>query len=510
MDPRGYRENSDMNESVPLTRGVSGPLAQVKSWLSPVHVYELAVTLPTVAGIIWLLLASGMSHLSDPKVGFGALFWAVTIAVVELLPVPAWRSLQVGTGFPLYTAVAFIYPPSVAGLVAFLASSDPREIRREVSLTRALFNRSQLALALLAASSVFHILGGRIDEWGASLAIAAPLAVLVFHLLNTGLVSLVVALSYEIPMGAVLKHMRIGSPQEFLVSYLGLGLLGVTLARLYVDVGWWAVAAFVMPLLLARQMFFRTRALEEATKELQDREVVLRALSNRMAEERQDERKAIAGYLHDDLAQVLYRMALHLDISEKHLDHGDPSKLRGEIEALRGSRDRAMELVRALIRDLHRSPLGREGLTEALKSYAQEVQRDTGVRIETNLREAPMAAPVQLLCYHVAREAVMNAVKHAEAGTITISLKPTADGARLSVRDNGKGFDVEQGEPEGHYGLTMMKERAQVSGGTFKIESARGEGTTVIAEFPTSWLIESSSEEAKDGAPAEGLQASPT
>ncbi|MDQ4059064.1 MAG: sensor histidine kinase [Actinomycetota bacterium] len=332
---------------------------------------------------------------------------------------------------------------------------------------------------------------------------------MVFHLLNTGFVSVVVALSYEISVGAVLKHMRIGSPQEFLISYLGLGLLGVTLARLYVDVGWWAVAAFVMPLLLARQMFFRTRALEEATKELQDREVVLRALSNRMAEERQDERKAIAGYLHDDLAQVLYRMALHLDISEKHLEKGDPTKLRGEITALRGSRDRAMELVRALIRDLHRNPLGREGLTEALNSYAQEVQRDTGVRLETRLQDAPMAPPVQLLCYHVAREAVMNAIKHAEAGTITISLKPTADGARLSVSDDGKGFDVEEGEPEGHYGLTMMKERAQVSGGTFRIDSARGQGTTVTADFPTSWMIEASEREREESQPpAEEAQSS--
>jgi signal transduction histidine kinase len=485
-------------------------MSRARSWLNRVHIYELAVTLPTVSLIVWLLISSGVNHLSEPAVGLGALFWASTIAVVELLPVPAWKSLQVGTGFPLYTAVAFIFPPSVAGLIAFVASSDPREIRHEVTLTRALFNRSQLALALLTASAVFHVLGGRIDEWGASLATAAPLAVLVFHLINTAFVSVVVALSYQISIQAVLKHMRIGSPQEFLLSYLGLGLLGVTLARLYVDVGWWAIAAFVLPLLLTRQMFFRTRALEDATKELQDREVVLRALSNRMAEERQDERKAIAGYLHDDLAQVLYRMALHLDITEKQLEKGDASKLRGEITALRSSRDRAMELVRALIRDLHRNPLGREGLNEALRSYAQEVQRDMGVRVETQLEDAPMAPPVQLLCYHVAREAVMNAIKHAEASTITIGLKPTADGARLVVSDDGAGFDVEQGEPEGHYGLTMMKERAQVSGGTFRIDSAPGQGTTVTAEFPTSWMIEASERDsARSEAAAEELQASP-
>jgi signal transduction histidine kinase len=284
--------------------------------------------------------------------------------------------------------------------------------------------------------------------------------------------------------------MRIGNPLEFLISYLGLGILGAMVGHLYMRVGWWAVAAFVMPLLLARQMFFRTRALEEASQELKDREVVLRALSNRMAEERQDERKAIAGYLHDDLAQVLYRMALHLDISEKQLEKGDATKAHDEISALRVTRDRAMELIRALIRDLHRSPLGRAGLSQSLNSYAHEVERDTGVRIRTDLEDIEMAAPVQLLCYHVAREAVMNSIKHAEASAITITLEPTADGARLSVADNGKGFDAEAGEPEGHYGLTMMRERAQVAGGTFKIDSAPGRGTTVTADFPTSWMVE--------------------
>lgn len=455
----------------------------------PVGLYELSVIAPSLGLLAVSLATGGIRYLGEADHLWGATFWTATIALVELLPVPAWKSLQVGTGFPLYTAVAFIYPPSVAGAIAFLASSDPRELRGEVGLSRALFNRSQLALALLAASWTFHALGGTPDEWTARLALAAPIAVLVFHIVNTALVSLVVSLTYDTPVRVVLQKMRIGNPLEFLVSYLGLGLLGVILAHLY-EVGWWAVAGFVLPLLLSRQMFFRTRALEEATKELKDREVVLRALSNRMAEERQDERKAIAGYLHDDLAQVLYRMALHLDISEKQLENGDPQQAQAEIAAMRQSRNRAMELIRALIRDLHRSPLGRAGLVDSLNSYALEVTKETGVKVKTQLEEVEMAAPVQLLSYHIAREAVMNAIKHAEAAAITISLEGTPEGARLSVSDDGRGFDAEEDEPEGHYGLTMMRERAQVAGGSFKIQSAPGRGTTVTADFPTSWMVE--------------------
>jgi signal transduction histidine kinase len=491
-----------------LGEGVVGATRKGRSTAQVrVRAFESAVALGGALIILGVLVGTGASEFFRPGVLLSLAFWTVTTALVEFLPVPVWKSLQVGTGFPLFTAVAFIYPPGVASLVAFLGSSDPRELRRQVRPLRALFNRTQLALSLLAASATFHALGGTVSSWSRTLLLAVPLSVLVFYICNLTLVATVLALEFGVSVPTIFRKTPVGRPWEFLVSYLGLGLLGATLARLYLEVGWWAVAAFVMPLLLARQMFFRTRALEQAAKELQDREIVLRALSNRMAEERQDERKAIAGYLHDDLAQVLYRMALHVDISEKHLERGDVSKARDEIAAIRVSRNRSMELIRALIRDLHRSPLGRAGLSEALVSYAHETERDTGVRIRTALVTVDMAAPVQLLCYHVAREAVSNAIKHAEASTITISLEPTADGARLSVSDDGRGFDVEEGEPEGHYGLTMMRERAQVAGGTFTIRSAVGEGTTVIADFPTSWMVEDdgqvdrSSEAAEKGSP---------
>jgi signal transduction histidine kinase len=445
-----------------------------------------------VSAVGILLIGVGIATQGDQFVAnqellLGALFWIVVIGLVELLPVPGWRSLQVSMDFPLATAVAFIYPPYVAGLIIFLGSSDPREFRREVDILRALFNRSQVAISTFATSLTFHALGGGIENWADVFPAAVP-AVLVDFIVNTTLVGFVASLGFGLPFRVVIRKMRIGSPAEFLVSYIGLGFVGVLLARLYYLLGWWAVAGFVLPLLLARQMFFRTRALEDATKELQDREVVLRALSDHMAEERQDERQQIAGYLHDDLAQVIYRMSLHIDISERQLDTGNPDAARGEIEAIRKAKERAQELIRALIRDLHRSPLGRAGLVQALFSFCSEVERDSHIRIRAELSEVDLPAPVQLLCYQVAREAVMNAVTHSGAEKITVSLREADDGAHLSIADDGAGFDVEQGSPEGHFGLTMMRERAQVAGGSFRIESAPGEGTTVIAEFPTSLL----------------------
>lgn len=467
--------------------------------------FEVLVIVPTLALLGATFFLSGWEFLRLRENFLGALFWIVVIGLVELLPVPGWRTLQVSLDFPLATAVALLYPPEVAALIVLLGSSDPREIRREIPLLRATFNRCQVSLATFASSLTFHLLADGVTDWGEVLPAAIP-AVLVDFLLNTLLVSAVTSLIHQLPVRVVLRKMRIGNPAEFLVSYIGLGFVGVLLARLYAGPGWWAVAGFVLPLLLARQMFFRTRALEDATKELQDREVVLRALSNRMAEERQDERQQIAAYLHDDLAQVIYRMSLHLDISERQLDQGNQEQAKEEIEAIRTAKERAQALIRALIRDLHRSPLGRAGLVQALLSFCSDVERDSTIRIRADLTEVDLPTPVQLLCYQVAREAVMNAVKHSGARTIRMALGQSGEVVRLTISDDGQGFDPEQGSPEGHFGLTMMRERAQVAGGSFRIESEAGRGSTVTAEFPTSLLGEPSGNGA---AGAEAAQVSP-
>jgi signal transduction histidine kinase len=466
-------------------------------------VFEWLVVAVTVAVLAARFALAGPGQLGEVGSLLDVSFWVVVIGVVELLHVQVWKSIQVSMGVPLLMATAFLYPPEIAGLIGLLSSSDPREWRHEVTLSRALFNRSQVALSVFLASAAFHVFDGSVNTLPGALR-GAPAAVLVDFLVNTTLVSVLISLLQKTSVREVRRRLRIGSAQEFLISYMGLGLLGVLLARLF-EQGWWAVAVFVLPLLLARQMFFRTRALEDATVELRDREVLLRALSNRMAEERQDERMQIAGYLHDDLAQILYRMSLQIDIAERKLERGDRDAEK-ELEALRNTKDRALTVIRALIKDLHRSPLGRAGLQEALRSYCQDVEKDTGMQVQGRLGHVDMPPPIQLLCYHIAREAVMNAVKHAEASTIRVNLEAIPDGARLTVSDDGKGFDPDQGSPEGHFGLTMMRERAQVAGGSFEMNSRPGQGTIVTAEFPTSWFVQEdrSTDGDGEGTPTQG------
>src|SRR5205814_1798040 len=113
---------------------------------------------------------------------------------------------------------------------------------------------------------------------------------------------------------------------------------GLALAVLYWQVGLWVLPAVFAPLLFARQVFFRSQALSEAHQELKEREQVLRSLSNAMAEERADERQKIAAYLHDDLAQVLFRLSIQVDVARKLLDKGDISETGEQLEKIRESK----------------------------------------------------------------------------------------------------------------------------------------------------------------------------
>jgi len=473
------------------------PTTAAKRNRSPVleRLFELGVVLPTLLSLGLALQHDIPNFASDDRTQL--LIWVVITAAVELIPVPLWRGTIISMGFPLLMVVAFLYPPSAAGAAAFLAASDPRELRREVGLLRALFNRSSIALSVWAASAVFHSVANlNTSDWYQLIA-AAVLAAAVDYLVNFGVVSLVASLHYRTSPVRIIRELRIGRLSEFVVSYLGLAVFGLFLATVFLEVGWFAVPVFVLPLLLARQMFFRSKALEEAHKELQDREHVLRALSNRMAEERQDERLQIAAFLHDDLAQLLFRLSIQVDVARKHLDAGKVGEAEEMLTEIKETKNKTSDRIRALIRDLHRSPLGRAGLAEAIQGFLAEMARESEVRFRADVAEVEVPAPIALLLYHNAREAVLNALKHAQARNIWIGVAQEGDEVEMEVRDDGVGFDATAPGPEGHYGMTMMRERATVASGTFDVKSAPGQGTTITVRFPTSWLQEGTPDQAQ-------------
>jgi len=420
------------------------------------------------------------------------LIWSVLIAGIEFLPVPAWRGLTISVGFPVLIMVAILYPAGGAGAIALIGALDPREFRREVSLGAALYNRSQVALSVVAASAIFHIFHDPTLPLNKSRIVvvvgAAALAALADYAVNASLVTLYMSTKLGISAADMFKQLTIGNVRDFLISYLGLGILGLTLAVFYQEVGLWSLPAVLAPLIFARQMFFRSQALEEAHVELTEREEILRELSNTMAEERADERLQIAGYLHDDLAQVLFRLSLQVDIARKLLDRGDVDDVRMQLDKIRESKQETSDRIRALIRDLHRSPLGARGLAESLESFTDEVGRDSHIRFHRDVQDIELPAPIALLVFHIAREGIMNAVKHADPTDVSVSVTEQGENIVLQLDDNGSGFDAGAPGPEGHYGMAMMRERAKVGGGSFYVRSAVGEGTTITVRFPIALL----------------------
>jgi len=345
---------------------------------------------------------------------------------------------------------------------------------------------------------------GRLEAHWFRLLPAVTAATIAAYTVNVLFVAVFMRLVYRKKFAEVLLQLRVGAFSEFLLSYVGLGFVGVVIAKFYSisHIGVWSVVALVLPLVFARQMFFRTMALEEAGKELKDRERVLKALSNRLAEERQDERMQIAAYLHDDLAQMLFRLTLQAEMAKKRLARGDLEAVGHDLEGIVVTKQQTADMVRALIRDLHRSPIGRKGLAEAIASFSVDMTKGLQTTIHPDVVEVSLPPPIQLLIYQIAREAAMNALKHAEAENIWITLREKDEGVELQIRDDGKGFDTSAPPPEGHFGSVMMKERALVTGGTFTLASDPGEGTTITATFPRVWLeegslLESQSEESR-------------
>src|SRR5439155_12900205 len=161
--------------------------------------------------------------------------------------------------------------------ITFAGSFDRRELRREVSVLRALFNRSQVALATALPATVFHAFA----LLGSSVAVvigAAIPSVLAGYVVNIALVSTAAHLDLGLPFRAILARLSIGGLPQFLVSYLGLGVFGAILAALHDRLGELTVVGLIVPLLLARHLYVRSQMLEKTTRELERSNAQMRML----------------------------------------------------------------------------------------------------------------------------------------------------------------------------------------------------------------------------------------
>lgn len=202
-----------------------------------------------------------------------------------------------------------------------------------------------------------------------------------------------------------------------------------------------------------------------------------RRLLARLLAAQEEERLRIAADIHDDPIQTMTAAALRLEGVRKLSK--DPRQIE-MLDKLEESVSGAITRLRRLMFELRPPALDREGLAAALRDYLASASREFGFSfdLQSSLREEPNLES-RAISFRIAKEALVNAAKHAHAKRIDISLGRLDSGVRVRVKDDGVGFDVEEAEKlRDHVGLTSMRERAGLAGGWCRITSS-GEGTSV-------------------------------
>jgi signal transduction histidine kinase len=443
----------------------------------------LVVAWGTVLVALSLIALGVLSWDGDRTFPPEALIWIAVVTVVDLIPMPTRRGARLELDLPVLLAGAFIFGPVVGGLIALLGAADRRELRREIPVLHALFNRSQTALSVMAAGIVFHGLGFQVDMWpaaifGALMSLAADMSV------NYLLVSMAIATLEGVSLRSAASRMTVGRPLEFIATYAAFGTLGLVLVAIYEGVGPWGLLGFVLPIALARQAFHASSEVEERGEQIREKERAIEEMTNRVVEERSDERARIATVLHDDVLQGLYYVTLHAHVIKEDIRTGRLLQLDDDLPGLMYATQQTSDTIRDLIAGLRKSTLGPAGLTKTLHLLVQTLTKNHGLPIEAAVEPLDLPPSTQLVLYQVAQEALHNAVRHSRARSVRLTLYRDQDFVRLCVSDDGQGFAPEMVDQSEHFGLVLMRERVTAAQGDVQIQSQPGGGTVVAARIP--------------------------
>jgi signal transduction histidine kinase len=432
----------------------------------------------------WLLLVVAGIRAEQAPSPIELLAWVVLVALAGVMPIGAGQGPRLAMDLPLLLAAAFTFEPFAAGLIAAAGSVDIRELKREISLVRALWNRSQTALSVMAASLTFTSLGG-LHEWPRT-ALVALLALAADALVNYLIVGFGTSLRTGAAFVQALAAMRFGSLRTFLLSYACFGFLGVLIAEVYALFGLAGVLACLAPVLLGGQAFLHRFRLDRAEQSLAATSDALRRVDERIAEERRDERSRIAEALHDEVLQDLYNVTIRAQVLRQDLLSGRLLELEDDLPAVIRASEAAVEDLREVIHGLRSATIGHAGLQETLSLFANHLVGESNVKVVLSLDPLIRSTPErELVLYQIAREALTNSIRHASARTVWVTLRSAGKGGQceLVVEDDGSGFDVDAANSKGHFGLQLMRERAASMSADLELRSGPEAGTVVELRF---------------------------
>jgi signal transduction histidine kinase len=202
------------------------------------------------------------------------------------------------------------------------------------------------------------------------------------------------------------------------------------------------------------------------------------------------ERRKLARELHDTVAQTLAYVNVKASLVSSTLAKGNLKRSLHELEQMKESLDNTYEEVRHTIETLGRSSPNRIDFIPALSHQVEEFSRKSGIASRLTVSENGFRLPAQAAdeLLHIVGEAMVNARNHALADNVEIGVSNSGNRLRVTVRDDGCGFDLSQysqsERSREHHGLTIMKERAESLGGALVIDSKPGRGTEVKVSVP--------------------------
>jgi signal transduction histidine kinase len=239
---------------------------------------------------------------------------------------------------------------------------------------------------------------------------------------------------------------------------------------------------------LEQRVIDRTSALAAANERLSREEGALRTslallqttdeqrkqLLSRVVTAQEEERARIAADIHDDTIQLMSAVELRIATLLRSRTH---QQRQADLRELQDTVRSAIGRLRNLLFELRPPVLDEEGLAPALGVYLRVLRDQTGIQtaLEDHLAEDP-PSETRVILYRIAQEALTNVRKHSGASRVSVSLHPRDGGVVARIEDDGIGFDVASvnGGRPGHVGLVAMRERAEMGGGTFRIESEPG------------------------------------
>lgn len=199
------------------------------------------------------------------------------------------------------------------------------------------------------------------------------------------------------------------------------------------------------------------------------------------------ERQRLSRQMHDGPAQALSNFILQTEIAMRLLD-ADPAQAKDELGNLKMAAMNTFQKVRNFIFELRPMMLDDLGLVPTIRKYVDAFKEQTSLDVNLNLtgNERRLEPYIEVMVFRAMQELLGNAARHSQATLVKVQLDMGNEALRVSVDDNGKGFDTGQLTEGSSLGLKLIRERAEMLGGSFDIDSSAGKGTRISFTVPVS------------------------